>query len=125
MTEQELLSHKRITPEIAAKYLQDGTTAHEIRLKARHGYIPYCSAEQPSGKRWVYRVNPGLLIKYKNGMPTSGVTTDTANHSTKKDVIAPSQQNMELLSTNTFMQETGGIVWEITIKSWKKSDRTK
>lgn len=125
MTEQELLSHKRITPEIAAKYLQDGTTAQEIRVKARYGHIPFCSAEQPSGKRWVYRVNPGLLIKYKNGIPTSGVPTDTANRSTKKDVIAPSQQNMELLSTNTFMQETGGIVWEITIKSWKKPDLTK
>lgn len=67
MTEHELLSHKRITPEIAAKYLQDGTTAHEIRIKARNGTIPYCSAEQPSGKRWVYRVNPGLLMKFKAG----------------------------------------------------------
>lgn len=67
MTEKELLSHKRITPEIAAKYLQDGTTAHEIRIKARNGTIPYCSAEQPSGKRWVYRVNPGLLMKFKAG----------------------------------------------------------
>lgn len=67
MTEQELLSHKRITPEIAAKYLQDGTTAHEIRIKARNGTCPYCSAEQPSGKRWVYRVNPGLLMKFKAG----------------------------------------------------------
>ena len=37
MTEQELLSHKRITPEIAAKYLQDGITAQEIRVKARYG----------------------------------------------------------------------------------------
>lgn len=125
MTEQELLSHKRITPEIAAKYLQDGTTAQEIRVKARYGHIPFCSAEQPSGKRWVYRVNPGLLIKYKNGIPTNGVPTDTARHSTKKNVIAPSQQNMELLSTNTFTQETGGIVWEITIKSWKKQDNAK
>lgn len=67
MTDIELLSHKRITPEIAARYLQDGTTAQEIRVKARNGTVPYCSAEQPSGKRWVYRVNPGLLMKFKAG----------------------------------------------------------
>lgn len=67
MTDAELMAHKRITPEIAAKYLQDGTTANEIRVKARYGLIPYCSAEQPSGKRWVYRVNPGLLMKFKAG----------------------------------------------------------
>lgn len=67
MTDAELMTHKRITPEIAAKYLQDGTTANEIRVKARYGLIPYCSAEQPSGKRWVYRVNPGLLMKFKAG----------------------------------------------------------
>lgn len=119
MTEQELLSHKRITPEIAAKYLQDGTTANEIRVKARYGHIPYCSAEQPSGKRWVYRVNPGLLIQYKSGGNCSGNTSTPACTSPGK------KANMELLSTNTFTQETGGIVWEITIKSWKKSDRTK
>lgn len=67
MTDAELMTHKRITPEIAAKYLQDGTTPHEIRVKARYGLVPYCSAEQPSGKRWVYRVNPGLLMKFKAG----------------------------------------------------------
>ena len=119
MTEQELLSHKRITPEIAAKYLQDGTTANEIRVKARYGHIPYCSAEQPSGKRWVYRVNPGLLIQYKSGGNCSGITENPACTSHGK------KDNMELLSTNTFTQETGGIVWEITIKSWKKRDNVK
>ena len=119
MTEQELLSHKRITPEIAAKYLQDGTTANEIRVKARYGHIPYCSGEQPSGKRWVYRVNPGLLIQYKSGGNCSGNTSTPACTSPGK------KATMELLSTNTFTQETGGIVWEITIKSWKKSDHTK
>lgn len=67
MTDQELLSHKRITCEVAARYLQDGTTAHEIRIKARNGHVPYCFAFQPSGKRWVYRINPGLLMLFKSG----------------------------------------------------------
>lgn len=67
MTEQELLSHKKIRPDIAAAYLQDGTTAQEIRVKAQKGICPFCTAEQPTGKRWIYRVNPGLLMKYKAG----------------------------------------------------------
>ena len=67
MTDQELLSHKKIRPEIAAAYLQDGTTAQEIRVKAQNGFCPFCTAERPSGKRWAYRVNPGLLMKYKAG----------------------------------------------------------
>lgn len=49
MTEQELMSHKRITPEIAAKYLQDGTTAHEIRVKARYGLFHIALLSSPPG----------------------------------------------------------------------------
>lgn len=67
MTDQELLSHKKIRPEIAAEYLQDGTTAQEIRVKAQKGICPFCTAHKPTGKRWTYRVNPGLLMKYKAG----------------------------------------------------------
>lgn len=67
MTEQELLSYKKIRPDIAASYLQDGTTAQEIRVKAQKGICPFCTAEKPTGRRWTYRVNPGLLIKYKAG----------------------------------------------------------
>ena len=67
MSDEELLSYKKIRPEIAAKYLQDGTTAQEIRVKAQLGICPFCTAEQPTGKRWTYRVNPGLLMKYKAG----------------------------------------------------------
>lgn len=67
MTETELLSHDKIRPEIAAKYLQDGTTAQDIRVSAQMGDCPFCTAVKPSGKRWAYRVNPGLLIKYKAG----------------------------------------------------------
>lgn len=65
--DRELLSYKKIRPEIAAAYLQDGTTAQEIRVKAQKGICPFCTAEKPTGRRWTYRVNPGLLMKYKAG----------------------------------------------------------
>ena len=67
MTDAELLGQKRIAPETAAKYLQNGTTAQEIRVKAQKGICPFCTAEQPTERRWVYRVNPGLLMKFKAG----------------------------------------------------------
>ena len=67
MTDQELLALPRVKPEDAAKYLQNGTSAQEIRIFAQKGKCPFCSAFQPTGRRWVYRVNVGLLIKYKNG----------------------------------------------------------
>lgn len=66
MTEAELLSHKKIGPEIAAKYLQNGTTAHDIRLDAQEGISPFCKAIKGKG-RYSYRVNVGLLIKCKAG----------------------------------------------------------
>ena len=34
MTDAELLAHKKIGPEVAAKYLQNGTNAHYLRLDA-------------------------------------------------------------------------------------------
>lgn len=68
MTDAELLAHRKIGPELAAKYLQDGTTAQEIRVKAQLGMCPFCKATRGSaGTRYVYRVNPGLLMKYKAG----------------------------------------------------------
>lgn len=67
MTDAELLSHEKIGPDVAAKYLQNGTTAQEIRVKAQNGKCPFCTAEQPTGRRWVYRINPGLLIRFKSG----------------------------------------------------------
>lgn len=74
MTDQDLLSLKRIRPEDAARYLQDGSSAQEIRVKAQLGLCPFCTAEQPTGRRWVYRINAGKLMKYKRGeldlMPT-------------------------------------------------------
>lgn len=67
MTDAELLAHKKIGPEIAAKYLQNGTTTQDIRVLAQAGKCPFCTADRPTGRRWRYRVNVGLLIKYKAG----------------------------------------------------------
>lgn len=67
MSDTELLAHSKIGPEVAAKYLQDGTTAQEIRVKAQLGMCPFCKATKGTGSRFVYRVNPGLLMKFKAG----------------------------------------------------------
>jgi len=66
MTDQELLALPRVRVEDAARYLQNGTTAQEIRVKAQFGRCPYCKAERMSG-RYRYRINIGLLMKYKAG----------------------------------------------------------
>ena len=66
MSDNELLSHKKIGPEIAAKYLQNGTTAQNIRLDAQEGISPFCVARKGKG-RYSYRVNVGLLMRYKAG----------------------------------------------------------
>ena len=58
----------RIRPEDAAKYLQSGVTALEIRMKAQEGKCPFCRAEKtPGAKTWHYRVNLSLLIRAKEG----------------------------------------------------------
>ena len=66
MTDSELLAYKKVGPQVAAEYLQNGTTAQEIRVKAQNGTCPFCKAEKMEG-RYRYRVNLGLLIKYKAG----------------------------------------------------------
>lgn len=66
MTESELLSLSKIGPEAAARYLQNGTTAQEIRVKAQNGKCPFCLAEKMTG-RYRYRIIVGALIKYKAG----------------------------------------------------------
>jgi hypothetical protein len=66
MSDTELLSHKKIGPEIAAKYLQNGTTAQDIRLDAQEGISPFCVARKGKG-RYSYRINVGLLMRYKAG----------------------------------------------------------
>ena len=67
MSNEELLAHKKIGPEVAAKYLQNGTTTQDIRVLAQAGKCPFCTADKPTGKRYRYRVNVGLLIAYKAG----------------------------------------------------------
>lgn len=66
MTDTELLAHEKIGPEVAAKYLQNGTTAQDLRLDAQEGICPFMTAKRGRG-RYCYRVNVGLLIRYKNG----------------------------------------------------------
>ena len=65
MTDQELLACKKVTVAVAAAYLQNGTTAQEIRVKAQHGICPFCRAEKMKS-RYVYRVIVGALIKHKS-----------------------------------------------------------
>lgn len=64
MTDEELLACKKVTVSVAATYLQNGTTAQEIRVKAQHGVCPFCRAEKMKS-RYVYRIIVGALIKYK------------------------------------------------------------
>lgn len=66
MTDQELLAHPKIGPEIAARYLQNGTTAQDIRLDAQEGISPFCTAKKGKG-RYAYRVNVGRLMQFKRG----------------------------------------------------------
>lgn len=68
MTDQDLLAYEKIGPEIAAKYLQNGTTAQDIRLDAQEGISPFCIAKKKTGScRHSYRINVGLLIQFKHG----------------------------------------------------------
>jgi len=67
MTDGELLANQRIGPQQAAEYLQNGTTAQEIRVLAQNDMCPFCKAVKGSGSRYSYRINVGLLLKYKHG----------------------------------------------------------
>lgn len=66
MSDKELLELPVIRPEHAARYLQNGTTAQEIRVQAQCGISPFCTAEKMKSK-YRYRVNVGLLMRYKRG----------------------------------------------------------
>lgn len=66
MSDMELLSLKKIRVEDAARYLQNGTTAQEIRVKAQNGTCLFCEAIRGKG-RFAYRVNIGKLMKFKKG----------------------------------------------------------
>jgi hypothetical protein len=67
MSDTELLALPKIRPEHAAKYLQSGVTAQEIRVKAQMGLCPFCRAEKPTGRRYAYRINVGQLMACKRG----------------------------------------------------------
>lgn len=66
LTEAELLALPKVGPEAAAAFLQNGTTAQEIRVKAQNGHCIFCTAERGTG-RYFYRINVGMLIRFKNG----------------------------------------------------------
>lgn len=66
MTDEELLALPVVRVEQAAKYLQNGTCPQEIRVQAQQGISPFCTAEKMKCQ-YRYRINIGLLIKYKHG----------------------------------------------------------
>lgn len=66
MSDIELLGLPKVRVEDAARYLQNGTTAQEIRVKAQLGLCEFCEAIRGKG-RYAYRVNIGKLMKFKKG----------------------------------------------------------
>ena len=66
MTDTELLALPKIGPKEATAYLQNGTTAQDIRVAAQQGICPFCYAEKMKGC-YRYGVFVGALIKYKAG----------------------------------------------------------
>lgn len=68
MTKEELLNLKKVRVEDAARFLQDGTTAEELRLLAQESRCPCIDVDRkPGSRRRYYRVNVGRLIECKNG----------------------------------------------------------
>ena len=74
MSEQELLALPKIRVVDAAKYLQNGTTAQDIRVSAQNGHCPFCVAIKGKG-RFAYRINVGRLIRYKQGERLEPINT--------------------------------------------------
>lgn len=66
MSDIELLALRNVRVSDAARYLQNGTTAQEIRVKAQLGLCEFCEAIRGRG-RYAYRINIGKLMKYKKG----------------------------------------------------------
>ncbi len=81
MLDAELLALPKIGPQEAARYLQNGTSAQEMRVKAQNGVCPFCVAEKMTG-RYRYRILVGALIKYKAGE----LTKESGNHKTGKSI---------------------------------------
>lgn len=69
MTEAELFSLPKIRVEDAARFLQNGTTAQEIRVAAQNDRCPFCQAfrKTPKSGKYTYRIIPGALVDYKAG----------------------------------------------------------
>ena len=67
MTTTELLKLDRVRVVDAAKYLQSGMTAEDIRVRARAGACPFCTADKrkPKSRNYRYRINVGELIRAK------------------------------------------------------------
>lgn len=66
MNDMELEAMDRITPAVAARYLQSGITAQEIRILAQNNRCAFCTAVWGKG-RYTYRINIGLLKRAKAG----------------------------------------------------------
>jgi hypothetical protein len=73
ITENELRSMERITPQIASSYIGSKTiSAQFIRIWAQNGRCPFCVAENVGGgRRYTYVINREALIKYKRGDMTT------------------------------------------------------
>ncbi|MCD8008124.1 MAG: hypothetical protein LUF68_04210 [Clostridiales bacterium] len=68
ITDAELDALPKITPAIAAEYLQGELNVLTIRYRAQRGRCPFCTAERSgSGGRWTYHINGTLLKRYKAG----------------------------------------------------------
>ncbi|MCD8085774.1 MAG: hypothetical protein LUF28_05535 [Clostridiales bacterium] len=66
ITDAELDAMPKITPAIAAEYLQGEINRVTIYYLAQRGRCPFCSAER-NGSRWSYHINAALLKRYKAG----------------------------------------------------------
>ncbi len=68
MTDQEILSKRKVTIADAAKYLC--VPENHLRSAIKHGRIDIGSCDQPTGRRWVYHIEPERLIAYKHATNT-------------------------------------------------------
>nr|DAD83053.1 MAG TPA: Pyocin activator protein PrtN [Caudovirales sp. ct1Jx6] len=72
MTDAEILSLKRVTPQVAARYL--GISDDTLRDGLRDGTFSFGTASRSakSGK-WIYDIRPVALVNYNNNgrLPTN------------------------------------------------------
>lgn len=75
MTTKELLELPKVRVEDAARYLQNGTSADDIRIMAQANACNFCRALKKTGsRRYYYRIHIGNLIneKFPDGVPEDG-----------------------------------------------------